>query len=138
MALPNNLCDREMDKFCEDSLGQTTVRVCADEPVPVSGNFAFAVTGPIKVTGESVNDTSAAFPSVNQVGRASLSIRNVDPANSIYIVNSVGISRLAAGADIWEIGPNETLNTDFDDTNKVNLVTDSGQVVLIQILEIRG
>ena len=104
------------------------------DPVPISLTFP----GPIKVSGTSVTDTSAAFPATNQADRASLSVRNISKNKSIYIVNSTGITLAGAGADNWEIGPNETINFDFDDTNQVNLVADSGDTVSIQILEIKG
>ena len=138
MALPKSLCDREQDKFFEDTNGETTVRVGAQEALPISGNFTVAAPGPIKVTGTTVTDTSAAFPATNQTDRAALSIRNVDATESIWIVNSTSITKAAAGSDIWEIGPNETLNTDFDDTNQIILVADAGKSVSIQILEIKG
>lgn len=141
MSLPKSLCDREMDKFCEDSQGRTAVRVCGDDndAINVTGTFVQAAVGPIKITGETVTATSAAFPTAaNQVNRAAFSIRNVDSVESIFIVNSTGITKAAAGVDIWEVGPNETINLDFDDTNKINLVADAGKSVSIQILEIRG
>jgi len=106
--------------------------------IPVSGSFVLASTGPVKITGTTVGDVSAAYPSTNQTGRAALSIRNVDKNDPIYVVNSTGISKATAGVDIWEIGPNETFNTDFDDTNKINLVSESGKTVSIQIMEIKG
>ena len=46
-ALPKSLCDREQDKFCEDSAGKTAVRVCADtDPLPVTFSGA---TGGTKI-----------------------------------------------------------------------------------------
>lgn len=141
MAIPKSLCDREQDKFCEDSNGKTAVRVCTDstDTINVSGTFTNAAIGPVKVTGETVTATSAAFPTAaNQVDRSAFSVRNIDPVESVFIVNSVGISKATAAADVWEIGPNETMNLDFDDTNKINLVADAGKSVSIQILEIKG
>ena len=141
MTLPKSLCDREQAKFCEDSEGNVAVRVCGDnvDPVNVSGTFTNAAIGPIKVTGETVGDSSAEFPvAANQTDRAAFSVRNTDPLESVYIVNSTGISLVAAGDDAWEIGPNETLNLDFDDTNKITLVAESGKSVKIQVLEIKG
>ncbi len=141
MTLPKSLCDREQEKFCEDSEGNVAVRVCGDNPdaINVSGTFTVAAVGPIKVTGETVTATSAEFPSAaNQTSRAALSVRNIDSTDSVWIVNSTGISKATAGDDIWEIGPNETLNLDFDDTNKVTLVADAGKSVKIQVLEIKG
>lgn len=140
MPIPKSLCDREMDKFCEDSEGRTAVRVCTDnEAINVTGTFVQAAVGPIKITGETVTATSAEFPTAaNQANRAAFSVRNVDASQSVWVVNSTGITKAAAGDDIWEIGPNETLNLDFDDTNKITLVADTGQSVKIQVLEIRG
>ena len=110
--------------------------VCILNP-SITGTFTPAITGPILITGESVGDVSAAYPTAaNQVNRGALSIRNIDPLNSVFIVNATGVSLAASSPDIWEIGPNETINTDFDDTNKVNLVAAAGQTVAIQIMEI--
>jgi len=117
------------EKFCLD--------VCIPpEAGPISTTQA--AVGPILITGASVGDVSAAFPAVNQTDRAAFSIRNIDLVESIFIVNSVGITKAAAGIDIWEIGLNETANFDLDDTNKINLVADAGMTVSIQILEIKG
>lgn len=138
-ALPKSLCDREQDKFCEDSAGKTAVRVCADtDPLPVSGDFALAADGPIFPTGETVTDTSAGFPTTNQVGRAALSIRNIDNKDSIWVVRTSGITLAAAGDHVWEVGANETINTELTDSNKVFLVAESGKSVDVQILETKG
>jgi len=135
MALPKALCDREQAKFTTDTSGDTCVRVCGD--IDVTANPA--ATGPIKITGESVTDVSSAFPSAaNQVGRAALSIRNISTTDSVFIVNSTGISKVAAGIDVWEIGPDETANYDFDDANKIILVAESGKTASISIQEIKS
>jgi hypothetical protein len=143
MATPStpmspNRGDRESAKFKETPSGKTAVRVCIDGDTPLPGIEPASVSGPILITGALVTDTSAAFPAVNQVGRVALSIRNIDPVESIWIVNTVGITKAAAGINIWEIGLNETYNIDFDDTNKVILVADAGKTVSIQIQEIKA
>lgn len=135
MALPNSLCDREQAKFKEDDNGDTCVNVCGD--LDVTTTLAGA-TGPVLATGFDVTDTSAEFPSTNQTGRISLSIRNNDSVESIFIVNSTGISKAAAGLDVWEIGSDETINLGLDDSNKVILVSESGKTVSITMLEMKG
>lgn len=113
--------------------------VSATNPVPVTGtvNTDSSVEGPFKVTGETVTATSAAFPTAaNQASRVALSIRNTDTKESIWVVNSAGISLATAGVDSWEIGPNETFNTDYSDTNKIFLVADAGKSVQITLLEV--
>jgi len=115
------------------------VDVSSSNPVPITGTVTAnpAAAGPIKVTGDTVTATSASFPTAaNQSGRVALNIRNTDSKDSIWIVNTAGISLAAAGADVWEVGAGETLNTDFDDTNKVILVAESGKTVAVQIMEI--
>lgn len=141
MAMSSNRSDREYKKFKETPSGETAVRICNDSDTPLvieaDVNIVPSTSGPIKITGATVTDSSAAFPATNQVGRASLSIRNIDTTESIWIVNSTGISKATAGVDIWEIGSDETFNIDFDDTNQVILVADSGKSVSIQIMEIK-
>jgi len=140
MALSPTLCDREQAKFKEDADGETAVNVCntPTNPINVTGAFTVAAPGPIKVSGTTVTATSATFPATNQADRAALSIRNIDPLKSIFIVNSVSITKAAAGLDFWEVGPNESLNTDLDDTSGIILVADAGETVSIQIMEIKG
>jgi len=92
----------------------------------------------MKVTGETVTDSSLAYPTAaNQVGRIALSVRNTDDKDPIFVVNSVGISEATADPDTWEIGAGESFNTDFDDTNKIILVAKAGKTVDISILEIK-
>lgn len=135
--------DHSHDAWCTIDNNTSARRICGDpdaEPVPVSGSLSLTLStaGPMKVTGATVTAASAAFPATNQTGRQALSIRNVSLSESVWIVNSTGITKAAAGVDIWEIGPNESINTDFDDTNQIILVADAGKTVSIQILEIKA
>lgn len=140
MALSKSTVDNENKKFKEGSGGEVLVQVTgvSTDPLPITGNFTVAAPGPILVSGATVTSTSAAFPSTNQTNRATLSVRNLDASQSIWVVNSSGITKATAGTAIWEIGPDETFNVDFNDTNQLFLVADSGQNVDIQILEIKG
>lgn len=99
-----------------------------------------SVSGPIKVTGETVGQFSAAYPTAaNQVDRVAISIRNLGGQNDpIFIVNTIGTTEALADPDKWEIGGGETFNMDMDDTNKIILVAETGNTVDIQIMEIRG
>ncbi len=143
MATIKTARDHDRDSWCELDNNTSARIVCGDAsatPVPVSGSLSLTLStaGPMKVTGASVTATSAAFPATNQTGRQALSIRNISLSDSIWIVNSTGISKATAGIDIWEVGPNESINTDFDDTNQIILVADAGKTVSIQILEIKA
>lgn len=141
MAMSKQRTDREYAKFKETPSGETAVRICNDSDTPLvveaDVTVVTGISGPIKITGSSVTDSSAGFPATNQSGRNSISIRNIDTAESIWIVNSTGITKAGAGVDIWEVGPDETFNMDMDDTNKINLVADTGKTVSIQIMEIK-
>lgn len=99
-----------------------------------------SVDGPIKVTGETVGENSAAYPTAaNQVGRVAISIRNLGGQNDpIFIVNTIGTTEALADPDLWEIGGGETFNMDMNDANKIILVAEAGNTVDIQILEVRG
>lgn len=104
------------------------------DPLPVT----FTTNGPIKITGETVTDTSAAFPTAaNQTDRVAISILNADNNDSVYIVNTAASDFATEDPDVWEIGPNETLNIEMNDSNKVILVCESGKSAAIKIMEIR-
>lgn len=132
----------EKQSFCDLGSEITARRICGDPlspPVPVTGKFSLAAPGPMLPTGDTVGDVSAEFPAVNQIGRAAFSIRNVSiTGENMYIVRATGVSLAASLPHKWTIGPNESINTDFDDTNKVTLVSEAGKSVPIEILEIKG
>lgn len=116
----------------------TYIRNPATDPVNVSGPVTTTATGPVFPTGETVGDVSAGFPTIDQTNRVTLSIRNTSLGDSIFIVRTSGITLAAAGADRWEIGPNESKNIDLNDSNKVFLVAPATISVPIEILETAG
>jgi len=119
---------------------ETALRVCADDtdPLPVTGKFTVAAPGPAFPTVETVTDVSAVFPSVNQADRATLSFRNDSETDNIYIVRVVGKTLAQSLPHKWTMGPGESQNLDFDDTNQIILVSDVGKTPDIEILEVKG
>jgi len=95
-----------------------------------------APTGPFLVTTVTVADTAADPLTAALTDRVSLSIRNKDLADTVYIgpANTVTADNAATGG--WEIGPGEDLNIDLDDTNVFFLIAETGKTPLIKILEI--
>lgn len=145
MTLPNNLVDREFQKFVETQLGETAVRTLiantAADPVQVSGSIsasAAAPTGPFEVTIATVTDVASNPLVVPLSNRVSLSIRNLSAVTTIYLEKNATVTpdSIPGGTGGWEINPLEDLNLDLDENNIFFLVAPAGQTATIKIFEI--
>lgn len=94
-----------------------------------------APTGPFEISVFTVTDVARNPIPVSLTARVSLSIRNKDPANTIYFGDAnVTADNSATGG--WEIGPGEDLNVDLDAGNVFFLITTATQRALVKLLEI--
>jgi hypothetical protein len=106
----------------------------------VSGEIhLLAPTGPFEITTALITDTP-----INPLGaaltkRVSLSIRNVDNANSVFLGKSASVtSSIAVGTTSgWELFPNSAdQNLDLDEGEDFYLVCSAGKTALVQVFEI--
>lgn len=132
--------DREFDRFVETPAGDTAVRTLiandSSDPVVVSGGGYAAPTGPLRNSTATVTDTAAnPIPSA-LANRVSVSVRNKDPVDTVYLgaLNTVTADDTATGG--WEIGPGEDFNLDLDDSNVFFLIAAAGKTPLVKILEV--
>lgn len=138
--MKGNLVDREFDKFVETPAGDTAVRTLiandSSSPVVVSGGGYTAPTGPIKNSVYTVNSTASNPIPTPLTDRVSVSIRNKDPIDSVYIggLSTVTADDTATGG--WEIGPGEDFNLDLDDSHVFFLISEAGKTPLVKILEV--
>lgn len=109
-------------------------------PTTVTGEVhLLAPTGPFEVTTALVTDTAANPLGAPLTNRVSLSIRNVDAANSVYLGKDASVvSALAVGTTSgWELFPNSAdQNLDLDAGETLFLICAAGKTALVQIFEI--
>lgn len=143
MTFPNNLVDRELQKFVENPAGETSVRVLVsnepDNPVNISGDFV--VTGlkvALKTTTMDITDTSQAVPTTPLSSRNSLSIQNKSNTDTIYIGQALTVEANSNVGTLagWEIGPNETWNVDVTDAIILYAIAEAGKTVRVKVLEL--
>lgn len=138
--MPANLTDREFQKFVETPAGDTAVRTLiandSSDPVQVSGGGYAAPTGPLRNSVTTITDTAADPIPVPLANRVSVSVRNKDPVDTVYLgaTNTVTADDAATGG--WEIGPGEDFNLDLDDSNVFFLIAAAGKTPLVKILEV--
>lgn len=95
-----------------------------------------APTGPFSITVGTATAAAANPIAVPLTGRVSLSIRNKDPANTIYFGASVAVTADDTATGGWEIGPGEDFNVDLDSSESFFLITPAATTAVYKILEI--
>lgn len=147
MALPNNIRDREHDKFKECG-GNTAVRtwICQDTGETIDVSVDGAVEGSftpsglkteLKVTTMNVGDTAVAIPATALTDRNAISLHNLDGVNTIYLGGATVTAGQAIGTTAgWELPAGGYFNTDITDDITLYAIADAGQTVKIKVLEI--
>jgi hypothetical protein len=137
VAIPRSLCDREQDKFCEDTNGDTAVRTCTEiTSQPDLDINIKAPTGPFRVTTLTVG-LAAADPLGGSAlaARTFLAIRNKSATETVYLGQTAGVTADDTATGGWEIGPSEDFNIDLDNTNVFYLISTAASVP-VKILEV--
>lgn len=123
MALPNNICDREMDKFTENAGGETCVNTCT-ESVPGGLSTAWLVTT------LDIGTTSAKIPTTNLTARRHVVIYNTDASSTLYLGPTTGVTadNVVGTTSGWEVGPGDQFHVDITDTIDIYGIVASGTV----------
>lgn len=98
-----------------------------------------APTGPFQVTTALVTDVASNPLAMALTNRVSLSIRNIDTTDSVFIGKDLSvISVVAVGTNSgWELFPNSAeQNLDLDAGESFFLICATGKSALVQIFEI--
>jgi len=130
----DSIKDLEVNKFLGDDNDDVAVRT-----VVSSGNLEFTFSGlseAIKITTLDVTDTATALPATPLNNRNSISIRNLDNTETLYIgdinLTADAVNGTTSG---WEVPPQESLN--FDIANDVTVYgrAETGKSIKVKILE---
>jgi hypothetical protein len=98
-----------------------------------------APTGPFEITTALITDTASNPLGAALASRVSLSIRNTDSANSVFLgKNGSVVATLAPGTTSgWELFPNSAdQNLDLDAGETFFLICAAGKTALVQLFEI--
>lgn len=135
MTLSASVKDREYNKFCEVG-GETAVRTCTTieggsiEATPSGLQNSFRTTTMV------ISDTATPIPAVALTDRNSLSIANLDSAETLYVGDSnVTADRVVGITSGWEVGAGETLNFDVKDSIILYGRCETGKSITIKVLE---
>lgn len=133
MSLPPALVDREQAKFCETPANEVAVRICGELNASIHG-----ATGPFLVTTKTIPDTATLAVASPLANRQSMSIRNLETTNILYVGPSalVTADSVTGTTSGWEVGPNEDFHIDIDSTQVLYLIAETGKTVQVKILEI--
>lgn len=104
----------------------------------ISGNFTpSGLHTKGKVSTINITDTVSPLPSTPLTGRNSLSLTNLS-TDTLYIGfdTSVTPDRTIGVTSGWEVGPNEGFSLDIQDNILIYGITQTGQTVLVKILEL--
>lgn len=135
MALSDGIKDREFQKFCEVG-GQTAVRTCTTIEGGSIDSTPSGLQNSFRTTTMLIGDVAAPIPATPLSDRNSLSIANLDSAETLYIGDSnVTANRVVGTTSGWEVGPGETLNFDVKDTIIIYGRAESGKSIMVKVLE---
>lgn len=135
MALSDGVRDREFQKFCEVG-GQTAVRTCTTIEGGTVESTPSGLQNDFRTTTMLIGDVAAPIPATALSDRNSLSIANLDLAETLYIGDSnVTADRVVGITSGWEVGPGETLNFDVKDTIIIYGRAESGKSIMVKVLE---
>lgn len=135
MTLSASARDREYQKFCEVN-GETAVRTCTTIE---GGNIDATPSGlqnSFRTTTMLIGDTAIPIPAAALTDRNSLSIANLDSAETLYIGDiNVTADRVVGTTSGWEIGAGETLNFDVKDSIILYGRCETGKSIMVKVLE---
>lgn len=135
MALSDGIRDREFQKFCEVN-GETAVRTCTTLEGGTIDATPSGLQNDFRTTTMLIGDVAASIPATPLSDRNSLSIANLDLAETLYIGDSnVTADRVVGITSGWEVGPGETLNFDVKDTIIIYGRAESGKSIMVKVLE---
>lgn len=125
----------EKKKFTCDSNDDIAVNVVGEFDANVTTTPSGLQTS-FKIRLFEVTDTAIALPTTALTDRNSLSIRNLDQVEILYI----GDSNVEADEGVgdtagWQVGPNETVNLDIKDTIIIYGIAESGKTIKVQTFE---
>lgn len=133
-AKTGNRNDDDKNSFINDSGGNVA------RNVTFSGGINATPSGlrnGLRITTMDVGDTEAALPVSPLSDRNAISIANLSTTDTLYIGNTGVVADRSIGiAAGWEIGPQETYNTDIKDTIIIYGIAATGKTIRVKIQEI--
>ena len=129
-----NRNDDDKNSFIDDSSGNVA------RNVTFSGGISAVPSGlrnGLRITTMDVGDTQTALPVSPLSDRNAISIVNLSTTDTLYIGNTGVVADRSIGITAgWEIGPQETYNTDIKDTIIIYGIAAAGKTIRVKIQEI--
>lgn len=126
--------DDNKNSFINDSGGNVA------RNVTFSGGISTVPSGlrnDFKITTMDITDVESAIPLTPLTDRNAMSIFNTSTVDTLYIGKTGVVADSSLGITAgWEIGPQETFNSDVKDTIVFYGIAASGKTIRIKIMEI--
>ena len=133
-AKTGNRNDDDKNSFINDSGGNVA------RNVTFSGGISTVPSGlrnDFKITTMDITDTETAIPVTPLTDRNAMSIFNMSTTDTLYIGKTGVVASDAIGVTSgWEIGPQESFNSDVKDTIIFYGIAASGKTIRLKIMEI--
>lgn len=126
--------DDNKNSFINDSGGNVA------RNVTFSGGISAVPSGlrnDFKITTMDVTDTQTAIPVTPLTDRNAMSIFNMSTTDTLYIGKTgVTADAVLGNTSGWEIGPQESFNSDVKDTIVFYAIAATGKTIRVKIMEI--